>query len=572
MDKVEVIEILNNIGLLLELKGESFFKSRAYYDAARKLETLDEDLRLLIEENRLKDLKGFGKALTQKITELVTTGRLEYYINLRKEVPEGLIDILKIPGLGPKKVRALYNELGISSIDELKQVCVDNRLAKQKGFSAKSQEKILNGIENLNSYKGRFLYPIGETLGEILLKDIRDSGLCIRSEIAGSLRRKKEIIKDIDIITSSDRVDELMDFFTTHKLVREVVNKGETKSSVNLEYGINCDLRVVSDTEYPYALHHFTGSKEHNTALRHIAKKQGMKINEYGIFKDDQLIQCKDESEFFSTFGMDFIPPELRENYGELDAAEENKLPNLISYEDIMGLVHVHTDFSDGKYSLEEIVKESIDRGFKYILITDHSKSAAYARGLSVDILMRQFEEIDRLRDIYSEIKILKGIESDILSDGSLDYTDDILCKFDLVIASVHSGFNMTEEQMTERVTKAIRNKYTSILGHPTGRLLLSREGYKLDMDRIINECVENNVIIEINASPYRLDLDWRYVKKAKALGAKFVISPDAHRIKDVDNIIYGINVARKGWLSKEDVFNAQDYKYMINYVNKKET
>lgn len=567
MDKSYIINVLNEIGLLLELKGESFFKSKAYYDAAKKLEFIEEDIMTLVTEERLKDLKGFGKALTQKITELVTTGKLGYYENLKEEIPKGLITMLSIQGLGPKKVTMIYNELGIDTIEGLKEACIGNRLIALKGISKKTQDKILKGIEELSNYKGKYLYPVAKSLGDILLEDILESGLVIRAELAGSLRRKKEVVKDIDIIASSDSVGELMNYFTNHKLVKDIIGSGETKSSVTLEYGINCDLRVVSDQSYPYALHHFTGSKEHNTALRHLAKQKGLKINEYGVFKGEELLSCNDEVEFFNLFNMEYIPPELRENTGELEAAENGKLPKLITNEDMQGLIHVHTNFSDGKYSLEEIVLESIKNGFKYLLISDHSKSAVYAGGMNIESVHKQVEEIEYLNKKYSNIRILKGIESDILPDGSLDYPDDILEKFDLVIASVHSKFNMTEEDMTNRILKAVENRHTSILGHPTGRLLLSREAYKLDIDSIIDACIDNNVLLEINASPYRLDLDWRYIKGAKAKGAKFVICPDAHRLTDIENIKFGINVARKGWLSKEDVLNAQDYEMIEAYV-----
>lgn len=556
MDKHDIARILNDIGMLLEIKGESFFKSKAYYDAARKIELLEEDLESLVKEDRLKDIKGFGKALTQKIAELVTTGRLGYYEDLKDSIPPGLIEMTKIQGLGPKKVRTIYERLGITTIGELKYACLENRLINLPGFGQRTQEKIMEGIENLGKYAGRYHFPLAMYLAKEIIKSLKENGLVIRCSEAGSLRRKKEIVKDIDIIASSNDSEAVMNAFTEHPLVEQVTSKGDTKSSVILVEGINADLRVVTDEEYPYALHHFTGSKEHNTALRHIAKQEGIKINEYGLFKGDKLIGCSNEEDLFNVFGMEYIPPELRENNGELEAARKGKIPMLVKEEDIEGILHVHSYYSDGANSLEELIEECIEKGYSYLGISDHSQSAHYARGLKIDEIKRQHEEIDRLNSKYTDFKILKGIELDILPDGSVDYDEEVLSWFDFTIASVHSSFKMNEEQMTERIIKAMRNKYVTILGHPTGRLLLSREPYKVNINDIIKVAAQEKVILEINANPHRLDLDWRYCKAAKEAGCMFVISPDAHRIEGLDDIQYGINVARKGWLTKDDIIN----------------
>lgn len=569
MDKHEVSKILNDIGLLLEIQGESFFKSKAYYDASRTLEFLDEDLEELISTGRLKEIKGIGTALTQKITELVTTGRLEYYEKLKETIPQGLIDMLKIPGFGPKKVAQVYKRLGITTLGELKYACEENRLTKLAGFGEKTQEKILKGIENLNSYSNQFHYPFAKSIADIIISDLKDSGQVIRVSEGGSLRRKKETVKDIDILVSSNSANVVVEIFTNHPLVGSVTSKGETKSAVILKDGINVDLRVVSDEQYPYALHHFTGSKEHNTALRHIAKKQGIKVNEYGLFKDDEIIKCFDEKDIFKFFGMDYIVPELRENNGELEAASINQLPRIIEDKDIKGILHVHTTYSDGANTIEEMVKHSIELGYSYLGITDHSKSAYYAGGLLEDDIKRQHEEIDRLNEKYSNFLILKGIELDILPDGSVDYGEDILSLFDFTIASVHSSFNMDEDKMTQRVIKAINNKYVTILGHPTGRLLLSREPFKINLGEIIKVCASENVFLEINANPHRLDMDWRLLKGAKDEGCKFVICPDAHRVEGLNDLKYGINTARKGWLEKGDVINtldASEFSFLIKH------
>ncbi|MFZ5986653.1 MAG: DNA polymerase/3'-5' exonuclease PolX [Bacillota bacterium] len=556
MNKHEISRILNDIGILLEITGENFFKSKAYYDAARRIELLDEDLEVLVSENRLKDIKGFGEALTKKITELVTTGSLKYYEELRESVPSGLIEMLRIPGFGPKKVRAVYENLGITSIGELKYACMENRLLKLPGFGEKTQKKVLEGIENINKYANQYHYPHAKMLAEEIIKSLKSAGNVMRISEGGSLRRRKETVKDIDILASSNKSSVVMDAFINHPLVSKVVSKGETKSAVVLNDGINVDLRVVTDEEFPYALHHFTGSKEHNTALRHLAKKQGIKINEYGLFMGEDLIKCSNEEDIFRVFGMNYIEPELRENNGELEAAVDGTLPDLIKLSDIKGIFHVHSLYSDGTNSIEELVEYCISKGFSYLGITDHSKSAYYAGGLKEDDIKRQHEEIDRLNEKYSSFLILKGIELDILPDGSIDYDDEILSLFDFTVASVHSSFGMDEDKMTGRVLKAIRNKHVSILGHPTGRLLLSREPFKIDIDEIVKAASTENVILEINANPHRLDLDWRYIKKAREQGCKFVICPDAHRLDGIDDMEYGINMARKGWLTKGDVIN----------------
>ncbi|HHV75047.1 DNA polymerase/3'-5' exonuclease PolX [Thermoanaerobacterium butyriciformans] len=569
MDKKTVVNILNEIGLLLELKGENPFKSRAYYNAARTIEVLDDDIERLIKEDRLKDIKGIGDALNKKLTELITTGRLEYYENLKASIPEGLIEMLKIPGLGPKKIKTLYDKLDIKTVGELEYACIENRLVELPGFGEKTQKKILEGIQFIKQFSGKHLFMDAYLEATSLKQYLIDSGLTIRCEIAGSLRRRKEIVKDIDILATCDNPEKLMDVFTKYEGIRDIVAKGETKTSITLRSGINVDLRVVKDEEFPYALHHFTGSKEHNTAMRHRAKQMGIKMNEYGLFKDELLIKCRDEEEIFNNLSLSYIPPELRENMGEIEAAEKGLLPVLIEEKDIKGVFHVHTIYSDGANTLSEMVNAARDRGYKIIGITDHSKSAFYANGLKEEDVLRQLDEIDELNSKYSDIKILKGIESDILRDGSLDYDEDILRRFDFVIASVHSNFKMSKDDMTERIIKAIKNRYTKIIGHMTGRLLLARDGYDIDVYKVIDSAAEYGKIIEINSSPYRLDIDWRYIKYAKEKGVKFAICPDAHRIEGLDDVKYGIGIARKGWLEAKDVINTYDFDELNKIFNK---
>ncbi|HAA81661.1 MAG TPA: DNA polymerase/3'-5' exonuclease PolX, partial [Thermoanaerobacter sp.] len=528
MDKKEIANILNDIGLLLELKGENPFKSRAYYNAARTIELLEEDIETLVKEDRLKEIKGIGEAINKKITELVLTGKMEYYENLKASIPEGLVEMLKIPGLGPKKIKIIYEKLNITTIRELEYACIENRLVDLPGFGVKTQKKIFEGIQFVKQFSGQHLFA--EVYTEALkLKEYLDmTKTALVTEIAGSLRRKKEIVKDIDILASASDSSKVMEAFVNYQDVREVIAKGDTKTSVTLKSGINTDLRVVTEKEFPYALHHFTGSKEHNTAMRHRAKQMGIKMNEYGLFKGDKLIECKSEEEIFNKLGLLYIPPELRENMGEIEAAEKGELPKLIEEKDIKGVFHVHTTYSDGANTLVEMVEAARKLGYKYIGITDHSKSAFYAGGLKEEDLVRQWEEIEELNKKYNDIVIFKGIESDILPDGSLDYGEEILKQFEFVIASIHSHFRMSKEDMTKRMIKAIENKYTTIIGHVTGRLLLARDSYEIDIYEVIEAAAHYGKIIEINANPYRLDLDWRYVKHAKEKGVKLAICPDA--------------------------------------------
>lgn len=559
MDKTTVINILNEIGLLLGLKGGNPFKIRAYYNAARALETLDEDIEVLVRNNKLKEVKGIGEAINKKITELITTGRLEYYDNLKASIPESLVEMLKIPGLGPKKIKTLYDKLDIKNVGELEYACLENRLVELPGFGEKTQKKILEGIKLVKRFSNQYLFSEAYSEANLLKQYLLKTGLVIRCEIAGSIRRKKEIVKDIDILATTNNPQKLMERFVEYDKARDVIAKGDTKTSITLGSGINADLRVVKDEEYPYTLYHFTGSKEHNTAMRHRAKRMGIKMNEYGLFKGDTLIKCQDEEEILRKLNLSYIPPEIRENMGEIETAEKGEIPVLVEEKDIKGIFHVHTNDSDGANTLTEMVNGARELGYKYIGITDHSKSARYANGLKEEDILRQFDEIDRLNKKYTDITILKGIESDILKDGSLDYEEDLLKKFDFVIASVHSNFKMSKEEMTERIIKAVKNKYTTILGHLTGRLLLSRDGYDLDIYKVIDTCAEYDKIIEINSNPHRLDIDWRYIKYAKEKGVKLAICPDAHRVEGLQDVKYGVGIARKGWFEAKDVINTYD-------------
>ena len=572
MEKQGAAKILEEIAVLLELKGENTFKSRAYYNAARTVEMLGEDeLEKLVHEDKLKDVKGIGSAINEKLVELVSTGSLSYYEELKKSVPDGLLEILKVPGLGPRKVRSLYEMLEITTLAELEYACRENRLVKLKGFGKKTQDNILEGIEFIRRYQDQFFYSEARRIAEALLDRLKEFSDLDQASLAGSIRRSKEIVKDIDLVASAGDPSGLVSFFTELPEVDEVNASGETKAAVRVEEGINVDLRVVKEDQFAYALHHFTGSKEHNTALRHRAKGMGLKINEYGLYKGDneELISCRDEAEIFSALKLDYIEPELRENYGEIEAAEAGELPQLVEADQIKGVFHVHTTYSDGINTLEEIIRHCAELGYEYVGITDHSQSAYYAGGLNEEDLEQQREAIEALREEYPQVAIFCGVESDIKADGSLDYPDQVLQKLDFVIASVHSGLKMEQSKMTERLLKALSHPLVTMLGHPTNRLLLGRDSSPMELDKVFRAAAESGVILELNASPARLDLDWRYLKKIKEMGLQVSINPDAHRLESFDDTKHGVAIARKGWLERSDVFNTltrgEVEKYFMN-------
>jgi DNA polymerase (family 10) len=558
MEKRSIPELLEEIGTLLEIKGENPFKANAYFTAARTLSVVD-NLDEIIKERRLKEIKGIGDALSRKIEEYYETGKMTYYEELTREIPTGLLELTEVPNLGPKKIKVLYDALGITNIGELEYACRENRLITLLGFGEKTQEKILKGIEFLKKYKGQYLFgdifPVAEQIKEYLGAAVSPPFM----EVCGSIRRRKEIVRDIDILVAGKDHERVSDAFVSAPEIGEVLLRGETKTSCRLKSGIEADLRVVREDSFPYALVYFTGSKEHNVLLRGIAKRKGWKLNEYGLFEGDRLLPCRDEGELYAMLGLSFIPPELREGMGEIEAAERGLLPDLVTLEDIKGTFHIHTDFSDGLDDVERVVEAARRMGFSYIGISDHSASAYYARGLKAEDVLRQWDLIDRMNEKYKDIHIFKGTESDIQLDGSLDFDDHILEGFDFVIASIHSSFSMKRDDMERRIIRALENPYITMLGHATGRLLLSREGYDVDMRTIIDKAAENGVVIELNASRYRLDIDWRNMKYAKEKGVLISINPDAHSAAGLAEMLYGIGVARKGWQERKDVLNTRD-------------
>lgn len=567
MDKREIIAALEEIGELLEIQGENPFKVRAYQNASRILEGLPQDPADLVASGEIQNIKGIGSGLSEKITEMVKQGKSSYLQELRRSIPPGVLELLKVPGLGPKKAKVLYEELDLHNLGELEYACKENRLLDLKGFGAKTQENILKGIEMLKKTSGRFLFDVAWRQATALLAFVERDPKVIRAAIAGSLRRCKETIGDIDILASlKGDASPLMKKFVANPQVEDVLAQGETKSSVRLKSGIQVDFRVVEDKEFPFALLYFTGSKEHNTALRGIAKDMGLKLNEYGLFRGEKPLPCKDEAEIYKALGLHYIPPEAREGLGEIEFAAKRAFPRLIEAEDLRGVFHVHSEWSDGGATIYDMAKEAERLGFEYMGLSDHSQTAAYAGGLKAADLKAQAKEIAAAQKKLKKLKILQGTESDILADGGLDYPAKTLDELDFVIASVHIRFKMEKKEMTKRLVKAISDRHTRILGHISGRLLLAREPYSFDAEAVFEAAAKHKVAIEINANPHRLDLDWRFLQQAKAAGVKFSINPDAHSLNGLSDTFFGVGIARKGWLTKEDVINTQSLAEIKEY------
>ena len=555
MDKKDVAAALEEIAVLMELSGENPFKSRSYENAARAIETIEGDIDAIVREKRLREIKGVGQALEEKIEELVTTGKLVYLDDLRAQFPHTLFELFQIPGLGPKRIKQLWEDAGVDSMASLEAACREGKLAKLKGFTGKLQAKILEGIDFARQHQGEHLYNEASAAAEELIEYLKEDPAVLRIELAGSLRRHKEIIKDIDIVVSSAHAEHVMNRFVKAPRVTRVTGHGETKSSIVVEPGIAADLRVVTDQEFPFALAHFTGSKEHNVVMRQRAKERGLKLNEYGLTREDGSgVACTSEAEIFKALDMPYIVPEMREDLGEFTA---DPLPKLVEIRDLRGLIHCHTTWSDGVDSMETMVQWVQKCGYEYMVVSDHSQTAAYAGGLKPETVLQQHAEIDALNKRLTGFRILKGIESDIRLDGSLDYEEDVLKSFDIILVSVHQKLDMTEAEATARLIKAIESPYSNIVGHPTGRLLLQRPGFPINVDKIFDACLANGTAIEINANCKRLDMDWRDVRRGKDRGVKFSIGPDAHRVEGIDFVRYGVGIARKGWLEKGDVINS---------------
>ena len=560
MTKDQAAAALREIGTILELQGENPFKCRAYLSAARTLETAPADLGELVRTNRLGELPGIGEALREKITTLVTTGKLPYLEQLRASIPSGLLALLDLPGLGPKKLRALREKLKIESLEALKKACEDGRLASLDGFGEKTATNLLESIARRATYSK--LHRLGDALpaAQTLLAHLRNSPAVEKAEIGGSLRRGKEIVKDLDLIAASNQPREVMKAFVSAPNVEKIVAHGETKSSVLLAGGIPCDLRVIPPDAWATALAHFTGSKEHNIALRQRAIDRGLHLSEWGLFKGKSKtpMKLKEEKELHKALGLSFIPPELREDSGEIVAAEKNDLPDLLTRDQIRGCLHNHTLASDGQDTLAAMAQAAADLGLEWLGIADHSKSSFQAHGLDEKRLHTQIEEIQSLNSKKPKCTLLAGTECDILKGGKLDFPDSLLSELDYVIASVHSGFSSDEKEMTDRIIRAMENEHVTCLGHPTGRLLLEREAYPVNIPKILEAAAATGTWIELNANPWRLDLDWRWWHKARDLGILCCINPDAHKTSHLRFLDIGTTLARKGWLRAKDVVNTR--------------
>ena len=570
LDRTQVVKTLHFMADLLDLESDNPFRSRSFRSGARALEGLEGDLSKLVKAGELTSVKGVGESIAGIIADLVTTGETARLEELHAAVPAGVRAMLDVPGLGPKKIRVIWKDMGLDDLDALTEACSEGRLASFKGFGPRTEEKILQGIDYIRSVSGMFLRAECEQVVAELLEYMKGCAAVRRVEIAGSYRRAKEVMKDLDLVVSTADPAAVVDHICAWDEEAEIIARGESKTSLRCPGGLGVDFRMVEEFQLPFALCHFTGSKEHNTALRALAKKQGLKLNEYGIFRGDELIECASEEDIHRVLGLDFIHPELRENFGEVEQAADSSLPELVEEKDIRGLVHLHTEYSDGEASIEQMVEAARDQGLSYMGVTDHSQSAFYAGGLKPEDVKRQHEEIDRLNTSLKDFRIFKGIESDILADGSLDYEDDVLELFDFVIASLHSSFNQPLEEMTERVLRAISNPYTTMLGHVTTRLLLRRDGVALDMERVLSAASEEGVVVEVNANPRRLDLDWRHGPRARELGVLTSVNPDAHTIAGVADIRFGVGIARKAGFEAERVVNTLDAASFGEFISKR--
>jgi len=582
MDKAAIAAVLEEIGTLLELTGENPFKVRAYHNGARNLTTLEGDLGERIEAGTLGDVPGFGEALVEKITTLYRTDSLPYYEKLKASVEPGLIEMLGVPGLGPKKIMTLHQKLGVDSLAKLKAVCEAGKVAALAGFGEKTQENILAGIKNSEAYSRRHLWWEAWAIAEPIVEGLRQVPGVERASQAGSLRRGLETVGDLDFLVAAEKPGPVMKWFTTQPGVAEVTNHGETKASVRLTDGMQADLRVVPLKQFYFALHHFTGSKDHNVKMRSRALTQGLSLSEWGLTKKDDptaggpgaqsVITARSEDDIFKKLGLHPIPPEVREGLDEIERAEAGPLPRLIEPGDLRGAFHNHTTASDGSASLEEMAAAAEKLGWEYLGIADHSKSSFQAHGLSEEQVLEQVEKIRALNKSKKlKVHLFAGTECDILKDGELDYDDDVLAKLDYVVASVHNryGQGADEAAMTTRIVRALEHPRVTMLGHATGRLLLQREGYALNIAKIIDAAVANGKMIELNAQPQRLDLDWRHWRRAAERGVMCVINPDAHSTDGLEYVRGGVLIARKGWLTKEQVFNTRPLGEVTKHLKK---
>lgn len=572
LENIEVAWIFTEIADLLELKGESIFKIRAYRKAAKIIANLTVDLSELISQKKLQDIPGIGKAIAAKTEELLSTGRIKYFEELKAEVSKGLREIITIPGIGPKMAQELHRRLGVESIAELEMAARNKRIRDLPGMGSKTELNILRGIDMLRNGVDHTTLGIAEVVADTFRQFLLSLPDVQFAEVAGSVRRGKDFIGDIDLVVGSNQAEKVIEIFVRHHQVRKVLSQGNTKASVMTLAGVQADLMVVQPEQFWSALHHFTGSKEHNVRLREIAHSKNMKINEYGVFsrENNEMFPIESEKDIYSLLGMEYIPPELREDLGEIEAAQSGTLPELIKLADVKGDLHLHTDWSDGVNTIEQMVEKGQELGYQYIAISDHSKSLGIARGLSIERLIEQEKYIRELDEKTEGIRILSGIEADILANGDLDYPDEILSKKDVVVASIHSGFKQDKSKITDRIISAMKNKNVDIIAHPTGRLIGRRDPYDVDMDAVFDAAVKYGTALEINSSPDRLDLSDKYARKAKEMGIKICIDTDAHDTGRMDDIRFGVATARRAWLEKDNVINTMDCNDLLKHLKRR--
>ena len=576
MDKKDIVEVLERIGTMMEIKGENPFKIRAYSAGARTLQTMEEDLGEVIENGRLGDIPGIGKALTEKIETLYTTGGLEFYDKLVASVPSGLMDLLDIPGLGGKKIKVLHEKLEVDSIESLTVACQQGKVAELKGFGKKTEEKILSGIKNREAYAARHLWWDARSVVQKILPGLEGLPEVERVEAAGSFRRGMETVGDLDFLVASSNPGPIMDWFTSMEGIAEVTAHGDTKSSIRLEGGMQADLRVVPSEQFYFALHHFTGSKDHNVRMRQKALSLGLSLSEWGLRPEEEKdssrkagpVEANSEEDIFRALGLQYVPPSLREGMGEVEAAERNELPELLEFSDLKGCFHNHTTASDGRNTLEEMAEEADRRGWEYLGISDHSKASFQANGLDEERLSKQVQAIREINQSGKfRVHLFAGSEVDILSGGTLDFEDSDMDSLDYVVASVHAGLTQDEETMTARLLKVLEHPKVTMLGHMSGRLLLKREPSRMNVQKIIDAAIANGKIIELNANPMRLDMDWRHWRRAAEKGLLCCINPDAHALHHFDFQHAGVLAARKGWLTAKEVLNTRTLTEVKDYL-----
>jgi len=571
VQNTDVADIFNKVADLLDIQGANPFRIRAYRNAARSISSLPRNVSDMIEENYdLTALAGIGEDLASKIREIVETGALSQLEALEGDTPSELDTLMKVAGLGPKRVKALHQDLGIENLKELRKAAEKGKIHEIDGFGEKTEQTILEELQKAGANKDRIKLPEAEQRAEPLVAYLKKAKGIKEITVAGSFRRRKETVGDLDILVTCKKGSKVVERFVGYEDVRKVVSKGKTRSTVVLRSGVQVDLRVLPQVSYGAALHYFPGSKSHNIAVRKLGSEKGFKINEYGVFKDKKRMSGKTEKEIYGKVGLSYIEPELRENRGEIDAARKDKLPDLIKLNDLRGDLHAHTKETDGDNSLEEMAQAAKDRGYDYMAITEHSKKVTVARGMDADRLKRQMEKIDHLNEKLDGITLLKGIEVDILKDGSLDLPDEVLKELDLTVCAVHYHRNLSGERQTERIIRAMDNPNFNILAHPTGRLINERKPYDVDMDKIMEAASDRGCFLEINAQPDRLDLSDRYCKMAGEMKLKVVISTDAHSVTDLAFMRFGVDQARRGWMEAGDILNTRSWKQLKKMLRRK--